>query len=145
MEEMSTTSIIVGIIGALGGLAGLAAFIRQLVMLRTDKNAGAIANGSNVIQSLKSAIDGFEAVVEDLKRERNEAKQEAHVFREERDAYRDACITAENGFCTNYGCPLRNPPRGTARQWMKENAGTDALQGNFKTLAELMDDKNIRY
>lgn len=129
---------------AVGGIAGVTALIKTLATLKNDKNAGAIANETAALNSLKAAIDGFEDVIEDLKKERNEAKDEAHTYREERDAYRTACVTAEGGFCVNYGCPLRDPARGLGAQWMREHAGTDAIAGNYKQLPELMKDKGIK-
>ncbi len=144
MENVSTFSVILQGLAAIGGLAGLAALIKMLAMLKNDRAAGAIANDAAVLNSLKAAIDGFEDVVADLKNERNEAKDEAHTYREERDAYRTACITAEGGFCINYGCPLRDPARGLGAQWLRNNAGTDAIAGNYLTLPELMKEKGIK-
>jgi len=132
------------ILAGIGGLAGLAALIKTLANLKNEKNAGAIKNDASVLASLKTAIDGFEDVIKDLKNERNEAKAEASREREGKEAYRNACITAEGGFCTNYGCPLRNPARGLGAQWLRENAGTDAIAGNYKNLAELMSEKGIK-
>lgn len=129
---------------AVGGLAGLTAFIKMLASLKNDKSAGEIANGTAALNSLKAAIDGFEDVIQDLKNERNEARADAHTFREERDAYRTACITAEGGFCINYGCPLRDPARGLGAQWMREHGGTDAIAGNYRSLPELMKEKGIK-
>ena len=143
MNAESLNLILTGF-AAVGGLAGIGALIKTLATVKNDKNAGAIANGTAALNSLKAAIDGFEDVITDLKNERNEARQEAHVFREERDAYRTACITAEGGFCVNYGCPLRDPARGLGQQWLREHAGTDAIAGNYKPLPELMKDKGIK-
>lgn len=144
MENASTLSVILSGLAAIGGLAGIAALIKTLATLKNDKQAGAIANEAAALNSLKAAIDGFEDVIADLKTERNEAKQEAHNYREERDAYRTACVTAEGGFCVNYGCPLRDPARGLGAQWMREHAGTDAIAGNYKPLPELLKEKGIK-
>ena len=140
----STVAIILEGLAAIGGLAGIAALLRTVATLKNDKEAGAIKNEASVIESFKTAVDGFEDVITDLKNERNEAKAEAHTYRTERDAYRAACITAEGGFCINYGCPLRDPARGLGPQWLREHAGTDAIGGNYKTLAELMEDRGIK-
>lgn len=129
---------------AVGGLSGVVALIKTLATVKNEKDAGEIANGSAALNSLKTAIDGFEDIIVDLKNERNEARAEAHTFREERDAYRAACVTAEGGFCVNYGCPLRDPARGLGAQWMKEHAGTDAIAGNYKPLPELLKDRGLK-
>lgn len=144
MEKTSILTAIFSGLAAVGGLAGIAALIRTIATVKNEKNAGAIANEASALNSLKTAIDGFEEVIEDLKKERNDAKQEAHTYREERDVYREACVTAEGGFCTNYGCPLRDPARGLGAQWIRQNAGTDAIAGNYKTLPELMKDKGVK-
>lgn len=143
MNAQSWNLILTGL-AAVGGLAGIASLIKTLATVKNDKNAGEIANGAAALNSLKAAIDGFEDVITDLKNERNEARQEARTFREERDAYRTACVTAEGGFCINYGCPLRDPARGLGAQWMRQNAGTDAIAGNYKSLNDLMKDRGIK-
>ena len=144
MEQTNTLQIIFNGLAAVGGLAGLAAFIKLLATLRNERKSGQIKNDAAVLESLKAAIDGFEDVIQDLKNERNEAKQEAHTDREERDAYRNACVTAEGGFCVNYGCPLRDPARGLGAQWIREHASSEALGGNYKNLPELMKEKGVK-
>ena len=143
MKAESVNLLLTGF-AAIGGITGIVALIRTIATVRNEKNAGKIANGSAVITSLMSAVDGFEDVIADLKNERNEAKAEARQMRDDKEAYRQACITAEGGFCTNYGCPLRNPARGLGAQWLRENAGSDALAGNYKSLPELMQEKGIK-
>lgn len=129
---------------AVGGISGIVALIKTLATVRNEKNAGVIANENSALNGLKAAIDGFEDVITDLKNERNEARAEARQYRDDKEAYRQACITAEGGFCTNYGCPLRNPARGLGAQWIRENANSDALAGNYKSLPELMQEKGIK-
>ena len=140
----STLQLILSSFAAIGGLAGLTAFIKMLATLKNDQQAGQIANENSAVNSLKTAIDGFEDVIKDLKNERNEARAEARQYRDDKEAYRQACITAEGGFCINYGCPLRDPARGLGAQWLRDNGGTDAIAGNYKPLPELMKDKGIK-
>lgn len=137
-------NLILSGLAAIGGLSGIIALIKTIATLKNDRDAGEIANGAAAVNSLKAAIDGFEDVIVDLKNERNEARAEARQYRDDKEAYRQACITAEGGFCTNYGCPLRNPARGLGAQWLKENAASDAIAGNYKSLPELMQEKGIK-
>lgn len=139
-----TLTVIASCLAAIGGLAGIASLIKVVATLRNEKNAGAIANDAATIKSLQSAIDGFEDVIEDLKKERNEAKAEARQYREDREVYRQACITAEGGFCLNYGCPLRDPARGLGAAWMREHGQTSDIGGNYKQLKELIQEKGIK-
>lgn len=137
------TGLLLEILGAGGGLAGIVALVKTLASLKNDKKAGEIKNEASAAEAFKASVDGFEDVIQDLKNERNEAKEEARTYREERDAYRQACITAESGYCMNYGCPLRDPARGLGPQWIKEHAGDPDIAGNYKTLEELIKTKGL--
>ncbi len=143
MDAQNLNLILTGF-AAVGGISGIVALVKTIATLKNDRDAGEIANGAAAVNSLKAAIDGFEDVIVDLKNERNEARAEARQYRDDKEAYRQACITAEGGFCTNYGCPLRNPARGLGAQWLRENAGTEAIAGNYKNLPELMAEKGIK-
>ena len=132
-----------GINTILMGLAGIGALVKTIATLKNAKEAGEIANSASAVDALQKTIDGFEDVIADLKAERNEAKDEARRERDRADTYRQACITAEGGFCTNYGCPLREPARGLGGAWIKEKAATPDIGGNYKTLSALMADKGI--
>lgn len=142
--DAQNLNLIMSGFAAVGGISGIVALIRTLATVKNEKDAGQIANETSALNSLKVAIDGFEDVITDLKNERNEARLEARQYRDDKEAYRQACITAEGGFCTNYGCPLRNPARGLGAQWLRENAGSEALAGNYKNLPELMAEKGIK-
>ena len=135
--------IIVAVFGSIGGLAGIGALITNIVTLQNTKKAGEIQNETSAVEALQKTIDAFEDVVNDLKTERNEAKEEAHTERDRAEVYRQACITAEGGFCTNYGCPLREPARGLGSAWIRDHAGTPDIGGNYKNLPELMEEKGI--
>lgn len=139
----STLSLILSGFAAIGGIAGVVALIKTLASLKNDKKAGEIKNEASAAEAFKASVDGFEDVIEDLKKERNEAKDEARNYREERDAYRQACVTAESGYCLNYGCPLRDPARGLGPLWIREHANSPDIAGNYKTLNELIKDKGL--
>lgn len=138
-----SVEIIVAVFGSVGGLAGIGALITNVVTLSNTKKAGEIANESSAVDALQKTIDAFEDVITDLKAERNEAKEEARLERDRAETYRQGCITAEGGFCTNYGCPLREPARGLGPAWIREHAGTPEIGGNYKSLPELMEEKGI--
>ena len=136
-------NLIISIIAGAGGIAGFAGLIQSIATLKNTQRAGEIANESNAVDALQKTIDAFEDVIEDLKKERNEAKEEARQERDRAEAYRQSCLTAEGGFCTNYGCPLRTPARGLGAAWIKEHAGTPEIGGNYKNLPALMAEKGI--
>lgn len=142
MSPETMNTVLMGIAG-IGGLAGIGALIKTLATLKTSKEAGEIANSASAVDALQKTIDGFEDVIADLKAERNEAKEEARRERDRADAYRQSCITAEGGFCTNYGCPLREPARGLGSSWIKDNSDKPDIGGNYKSLPALMADKGI--
>ena len=130
-------------IAAVGGLAGIAALLKTISSLKNDRTAGHLANESSAIEGLRKAADGYQDIIEDLKKERNEARAEARQYREDREAIREACLQAETGFCVNYGCPLRDPARGTGAAWIRSHADSPDIGGNYKSLEALMKSKNI--
>ena len=142
MNAETLNTVLMGV-AALGGLAGIGALLKTLATLKTAREAGEIANSASAVDALQKTIDGFEDVIADLKAERNEAKQEARTERDRAEAYRQGCLTAEGGFCTNYGCPLREPARGLGAAWIRDNAGKPNIGGNYKNLPTLMADKGI--
>lgn len=132
-------------VGVLLGGSGIGFLIARKAYLKLKNN-----EADNVaIEGLKQSNADLRADNQrlreqlDKERARNadaEARKDAKIeaLYDEKNAEKEARVTAETGFCCHYGCACRKPAIGQGREWLAAHKDNPSLGVDFTPIDDLI-------